>query len=126
MKSRIGALVSGVVAVGAIVALVAAFVTNASPYVTLAEAKTHSGNRLHVAGDIVPGTVQNNLGSGVLTFELKDSAGQQSVVEYRGPAVSNLAEAKQVVVVGAVKDGVFHANKMLVKCPSRYEGEIKA
>ena len=126
MKSRIGAIVSGVVAVAAIVALVAAFVSNASPYVTLAEAKTHTGDRLHVAGDIVPGSVQHQLASGGLTFELTDSTGQRSLVEYRGPAVSNLAEAKQVVVVGSMKEGVFHASKMLVKCPSRYEGEQKA
>ncbi|MCO5295401.1 MAG: cytochrome c maturation protein CcmE [Fimbriimonadaceae bacterium] len=126
MKNRTGAIVSGVVALLAIVGLVAAFVTNASPYVTVAQAKSASGESLHLAGEIIPGSLENQMAQGVLKFRVRDAEGNEAPVEYRGSAVSNLNEAKQVVVVGSMKEGVFKAHKMLVKCPSRYEGEKKA
>ena len=99
---------------------------NSSPYVTIAQAFTTRGDNLHLAGDIVPGSVQNDLKHGSLRFSVRDAAGQLAPIEYIGAPVSNLAEAKQVVVVGAMRDGTFHAHRMLVKCPSRYEGDKKA
>jgi hypothetical protein len=57
MRMKAGTLVAGLVAVGGLGAVVAAFLGNASPYVTVAEAKTMRGDNLHLAGDIVPGTL---------------------------------------------------------------------
>jgi cytochrome c-type biogenesis protein CcmE len=38
---------------------------------------------------------------------------------------SNLAEVKQVVVVGKMEDGKFHSTEMMIKCPSRYDEKKK-
>jgi cytochrome c-type biogenesis protein CcmE len=34
--------------------------------------------------------------------------------------------ATEVVAKGRFKDGYFHANELLTKCPSKYEGDGEA
>lgn len=126
MNIRTGPWISGIVALAAVAGLGAAFVGNASPYVTVAQAATTSGDNLHLAGDLVKGSLVNNLKTGTLMFKVKDIEGREADVVYSGSPVSNLSEAQQVVVVGSMDEGKFRAHKMLVKCPSRYEGDKKA
>jgi cytochrome c-type biogenesis protein CcmE len=47
-------------------------------------------------------------------------------VIYSGPPPSNMGEATQVVAVGGMKDGVFRAHQLNLKCPSKYEGKKKS
>jgi len=42
------------------------------------------------------------------------------------PRKSWLSSATKVVAVGGMKDGAFHATKLLIKCPSKYESTQKA
>lgn len=126
MKIQTGPWISGVVALAAVVGLGAAFVGNASPYVTVAQAASTRGESLHLAGDLVKGSLVNDLKGGTLRFKVMDIEGHEADVVYNGSPVSNLSEATQVVVVGFMRDGKFRAHKMLVKCPSRYEGDKKA
>jgi cytochrome c-type biogenesis protein CcmE len=58
-----------------------------------------------------------------ISFRLKDKEGSVVTVVYSGPPQSNLAEATQVVAIGAMKDGKFVSDQLLVKCPSKYEGK---
>ncbi len=103
----------------------AAFLANASPYVTVAEAKQLQGDNLHLAGDILKETLKVDGAAQTVRFQLKDEKGDLVEVLYKGPQPANMGEATKVVVVGGVQDGVFHAHKMLVKCPSKYESERK-
>lgn len=120
---KLGALISGVVAVGAAVGLTTVFIQNASPYATITEAPKYVGsNGVHIAGQLVPKTLEQDPMKGEVRFQLKDDSGVMNVV-YTGSPVSNLHTATQVVVIGAYKEGTFHARDMLVKCPSKYESE---
>ena len=119
--AALGALVSVVAAVLALGALMAVFVKNASPYVTVAEAKTLSGNGLHVAGQIKPGSLDTDLLHNQIRFVLVDEKGGQLPVVYTGTPVSNLGNATKVVAIGAMKGNDFLSDQLLVKCPSKYE-----
>jgi len=101
--------------------MVTAFLTNASPYVTIAEAKVSRGDNLHLAGDLDKSTIRNVISKSEVHFTLKDEKGEIVQVVYHGPAPANLGEATKVVAVGGMKDGAFHASKLLIKCPSKYE-----
>ena len=116
-----GAIASIVVAVLAMGTLMAVFVRNASPYVTVAEAKSQTGNGLHVAGQIVSGSLSTDLLHNQIRFVLKDDAGQSLPVVYTGAPVSNLGSATKVVAIGAMKGDKFMSDQLLVKCPSKYE-----
>ncbi len=117
-----GAIASIVVAVLALVGLMAVFVKNASPYVTVAEAKTLTGNGLHVSGQIQTGSLSTDLLHNEIKFVLKDDSGQTMPVVYTGSPVSNLGSATKVVAIGGMKGDSFMSDQLLVKCPSKYEG----
>lgn len=121
-----GALVTILIAVLAMAGVVFAFITNSSPYVTVAQAKTMSSANLHLAGDIVKETLRSNSRDRRMTFDIKDEKGETISVDYRGAIPANINEAKQVVAIGGIKDGKFHSEQLLVKCPSKYEGEKKS
>lgn len=117
-----GAIVSGVVAILATVGLATVFVRNASPYATIKDAASLRGDGVHVVGQMVPKTLQQNPLKRQLSFRLKDETGEMPVI-YNGPPMANLQAANQVVVIGQMEEGTFMARKMLVKCPSKYESE---
>lgn len=120
---KLGAVISGVVALGAAVGLTTVFIQNASPYATVEEAGKYSGsNGIHIAGQLVAETLQQDPMKKQIRFQLKDDSGVMNVV-YTGSPITNLHTATQVVVIGSYTDGTFHARDMLVKCPSKYESE---
>ncbi len=60
---------------------------------------------------------------GPVRFTLTD--GYEAIaVQYSGALPQNFDEGRDVVVVGSLKGGdALEASKILVKCPSKYEGE---
>lgn len=121
MGMKIGASVTACVAVFAMTGVVMAFLNNASPYVTVAEAKVTSGSRLHLAGTIDKKTVNDDRLGGKLAFDLIDKKGDRIRVEHVGEPVANMGDATEVVAIGKVENGTFVSQKMLVKCPTKYE-----
>jgi cytochrome c-type biogenesis protein CcmE len=119
MKS--GPLITAVVAVIALAGAVVAFMTNASPYVTIAQARSASGDRLHLAGDIIKPTVHTDLKRHVLTFDVKDAEGAVVMVEHLGEPPANMGEATKVVAIGKMEGDRFVSDQLLLKCPSKYE-----
>lgn len=120
-----GPVVTCVVALVAMVAVVWAFMSNANPYVTIAQAKTMQDDQLHLAGEIVPGSVHQSLREHALTFRIKDSEGAVIEVIHRGDQPANIGEAKKVVAIGGIQGDAFVSQQLLVKCPSKYEGDPK-
>jgi cytochrome c-type biogenesis protein CcmE len=118
----LGSVLLGTTVVVGFGAMVVAFLGNASPYVTVKEARAHSGDNLHLAGDIVPGTMKVSAPRNTVTFVVRDADGDTLPVVYRGAQPANMGAATKVVAVGGHKSGVFEARKLLLKCPSKYEG----
>ncbi|EPA00036.1 Cytochrome c-type biogenesis protein CcmE, heme chaperone [Indibacter alkaliphilus LW1] len=55
-------------------------------------------------------------------FVMVDSDGTEQKVFYNEPVPADFARAEQVVVIGAYKtDELFVADKILMKCPSKYQ-----
>ncbi len=119
---KLGAVVSVIVGVLAVSGMVVAFLANASPYVTIAEAKISAGDSLHVVGDLDKASMQANALAGTIRFELVDETSDRIQVLYSGPPPANMGTATKVVVVGGMNDGRFRAHKLYVKCPTKYEG----
>lgn len=58
------------------------------------------------------------------TFYMKDEAGNVRRVVFPNPKPNNFEQADRLVVIGEMQNGVFYANDMLMKCPSKYnDGE---
>lgn len=118
-----GAFVTGIVAVTGMGAVMAALLNNASPYGTFADARKTGNTAIHVAGELDKTSVDNEPLQGVIKFNLKDQNGEVMPVVYTGTPPANLGEASKIVAIGGIENGVFHSKSMLVKCPSKYEGE---
>jgi cytochrome c-type biogenesis protein CcmE len=44
-------------------------------------------------------------------------------VVYRGIKPANFRDALSIVAIGRYESGALHAEKLLVKCPSKYQGQ---
>ena len=74
-----------------------------------------------VGARVVHGTIERDVGSQTITFEMTDGTTSYPVV-YRGLAPDTFTDDVDVVVEGRLDpDGTFRATTLLAKCGSRYE-----
>ena len=92
-----------------------------TPYVTFAQAKS-ARNTVQVKGTLAVPQVTPVDGGQSTRFILRDDAGEEVPVVYRGVRPEGLEQATGVVAVGKYSNGQFLADKLLVKCPSKYHG----
>ena len=51
---------------------------------------------------------------------MKDESGKVKKVIYSRPKPNNFEQADRLVVIGELRNDVFYADEMLMKCPSKY------
>lgn len=56
-------------------------------------------------------------------FYMVDDNNRECKVVLDGGKPNNFEIATEIVAKGRFKDGYFHANEVLTKCPSKYEGD---
>jgi len=113
-------IVGAVVVLAAVVLGVLAFANTLTPYVSIAEARS-SGRSVQVHGYL-----RETLGysaAGHFRFVLEDDEGDMMTIVYEQPLPANFEQAKGFVVIGRYDSqaGLFRADRLLVKCPSKYE-----
>ena len=122
MNRRAVWTIAGIVAIIAFVAFGAgAFKSNLTPYVSFQQARS-TGDAVQVAGKLVQGSDSFDAASSRLIFSIQDDRGDTMRVAYKGLKPGNFNEATQVVAIGRFHGGVLEAEKLLVKCPSKYQG----
>ena len=97
---------------------------NVTPYVSIAEARTTS-NGVQVKGLLDKNFEPVQTGN-EFNFSLQDEAtGEVLRVKFDGIKPDQFDEAYHIVAVGKYEaaDETFHAKKLLIKCPSKYEGQ---
>ena len=98
-------------------------IRSCSPHVGFENAKT--GERVQVFGEIVGEDIAFDSASLTLSFTLRDENGEILPVVYKGVVPSNFDYAEQATCMGLYQDGKFHADQLLLKCPSKYEGDVE-
>jgi cytochrome c-type biogenesis protein CcmE len=97
------------------------FQASLSPYVSLREADGQAGQVQVLGAIVLEDDIIFDFDSGTLQFYITDDDGTVAQVHYRGAKPDNFEDSENIVVVGQFQDGVFLAEKLLVKCPSKYE-----
>lgn len=126
------------VVIAVAVTIIFASTGSASQYVDFAQAEKMANEgddeMVHVVGSLLKdasgeyvGMVYNpGVDPNHFEFILKDIKGREQKVMYFQPKPQDFEKAEQIVIIGHAKAGVFVANKILMKCPSKYEDkEIK-
>lgn len=98
------------------------FRKNLTPYVGFKEAKS-SSTSVQIIGEVVPEESSYDLENHKFYFSLKDPKGEKMKVVYQGVKPANFEQATSIVAIGKYQGGVFLADQILVKCPSKYQGE---
>jgi len=91
-----------------------------TPYVSFSEAR-QSDRVVQVAGSLVEDTTELDRDTGQYRFVLKDSEGVSMKVATDDNLPANFQESTTVVAIGTYNNGRFEADRVLVKCPSKYE-----
>lgn len=94
-------------------------------YANFSEAQK-SGEKVKVAGQLAkdkPMEYDPVTNPNLFKFYLRDQKGQEILVQLQKPKPQDFELSEQVVVTGEMKEGVFVANEVLMKCPSKYKDE---
>ena len=120
-QRRIWYAVGGVLVVAFLAYGTTSFKSNLTPYVSFDEA-IRTQNKVQVAGGLQENSTEYVDESQELRFTMVEENGDTLTVHYKGVKPGNFEEAVQIVAVGQYGEGVFHAEQLMVKCPSKYQG----
>ncbi|SFM25517.1 cytochrome c maturation protein CcmE domain-containing protein [Pelosinus propionicus] len=96
------------------------FKSSLTPYVTFAQAKTMNGS-VQVRGILISERVVMTDDKKAIMFKLQDEKGQEALIVYKGTKPDGIEEATSIVAIGKYQNDQFIAEKLLVKCPSKYQ-----
>jgi cytochrome c-type biogenesis protein CcmE len=100
---------------------VTAFQKTLTPYLSFDEARKTRGV-VQVMGSLDKTSDRYNTAKQELSFDLLDTGGRRMPVVYRGIRPGNFKDAISIVAIGRYREGRIDAEKLLVKCPSKYQG----
>lgn len=121
-KTHIIALVVLALAFGIIVSMIGDY----SSYEPFSKALENEGVEYHVAGTYIKekGMEYNpEVDANLFSFYMLDREGNESKVICNDDKPQDFELADELVVIGKMKDGIFHASELLTKCPSKYTDE---
>jgi cytochrome c-type biogenesis protein CcmE len=125
----------GIIIIGIAIALIMSTAGDAGTYVSFDQAKSiaekNSDKLVHVVGQLPKSNSGEIIGLNEsdklsFSFQLIDENETACIVYYNEPKPVDFERSEKVVVVGKMSGEVFVADKILMKCPSKYvEDEIK-
>jgi cytochrome c-type biogenesis protein CcmE len=147
-------VIGGVLVLGAVVFLIWSSTAATSEYFLTVDELNAKGESiidrsLRVSGAVIGDTIKYDAETLTLTFEVAHVPGDQALIEdeggladalhqavidptrsrmkivYIGPLPDLLRSEAQAIVTGKLEaDGVFHADELLLKCPTKYEEAV--
>ena len=121
----------GIVVIAVAIGIIMSTAGDASSYVTFSQAKdmATSGNdsKIHVVGTLKKASNGSIVGIKPsedklsFSFVMVDSDKKEQTVYFAEPMPVDFLRSEQVVVIGAYHDELFVADKILLKCPSKYQ-----
>lgn len=120
-----------IVVIAAAIAIMVTTAGDASTYVTFDQAyelaSSGSKKSIHVVGQLKKDDGGHVIGiaEGVdkvsFSFVMLDDNGKEQKVEYNQPIPPDFTRSEKVVVIGSYNGEIFKADKILLKCPSKYQ-----
>ena len=121
-RSRVPIVLLGVIVLGALLALgFTMFGKSVAYYYTPTEVMAQVGEDVRVSGTVVDGSIVTDATAGNVSFDVTDGTTVVPVL-FTGPRPDTLQDGGEAVAEGALgPDGVFRADTLFAKCPSKFE-----
>jgi cytochrome c-type biogenesis protein CcmE len=100
-------------------------VTSSSTYATFTVAEQNRGTVYHVVGKnnpAMPSVYNPETDANRFEFFMIDLDGKECRVIYNNVPPQDFERSEQIVVIGKMKEDAFYAKEILMKCPSKYNG----
>ena len=154
LRGRGKFIIGGLLILAAVVYLIfSSTKANAEYFMTVDELQAKSdsmvGRSLRISGAVVGSTIQFNPDTNNLTFTIANVPGDNATIDaqgglakvlheavvdptrkrlsiiYNGPKPDLMRDEAQAIITGQLDtDGVFHADELLLKCPTKYEQAV--
>jgi cytochrome c-type biogenesis protein CcmE len=154
LRGRVKFIVGGFLILAAVVYLIfSSTKANAEYFMTVDEIRAKSdslmGRSLRISGAVIGSTIQFSPETNNLTFEIANVPGDNATITaqgglskvlhdavvdptrnrlaitYAGPKPDLMRDEAQAIITGHLgEDGVFHADELLLKCPTKYEQAV--
>ena len=123
----------GIVVIALAIGIIVSTAGDASSYVTFKQATelAHDGDdkMIHVVGKVQKdgqGRITDMLYNPAIDpnhfeFTLVDNDNRAQKVVYNSPKPQDFERSEQIVIIGAMQGDHFQCNKILLKCPSKYQ-----
>ena len=112
-----------IVLIAVAIAAVMSTVADSSTYSSFAAAANNPDSEYHVVGKLnkeKPLEYNPQVNANLFAFYMKDNEGTELKVLYKGTKPQDFERSEQIVITGKADGTVFHADKILMKCPSKY------
>jgi cytochrome c-type biogenesis protein CcmE len=112
----------GIIAIAVAIAIIISIYADSSTYASFKEAQKTEAE-LHVVGqlnkdkDLIYNPIQD---ANYFAFYMLDEEGQECKVVFNGSKPQDFERSEQIVLTGKMVGEEFHASKILMKCPSKY------
>ena len=131
-KKNVKFIIGGAIIAAAIIYLVYSGIQEtALYYFTVSEFKeggsslAYGGESVRVNGSVLDGSIQWDSQEGTLRFIISDGENELPII-YQGVAPDTFKSGAEVVVEGRyTSEKVLEVDKIMAKCPSKYEAEQK-
>jgi cytochrome c-type biogenesis protein CcmE len=113
----------GIVIIAVCLGFILTGLTDSSTYASFAEAEANPGKEYHVIGKLSkekPTSYDPIADANLFSFYMKDTTGLEKRVMLYETKPQDFERSEQIVIIGKIQDGDFHARKILLKCPSKY------
>ena len=120
--------VIGIIVIALAIAMIIVMYTDSSTYSTFTEAK-QTESELYVVGVLNKEKelhYEPTVDANHFSFYMYDNDSTECRVVFRGAKPQDIERSEQIVLTGKMVGEEFHASKILMKCPSKYqENEVE-
>ncbi len=113
----------GIIVIAVAIGVIFVSLKNTSTYADFTEAIANPDKEYHVVGKLdkaQPQMYDPKVNADEFEFTLVDNKGVAKQVILHKSKPQDFEKSEQIVLIGKMRDNQFHANDILMKCPSKY------
>jgi cytochrome c-type biogenesis protein CcmE len=113
----------GIIVIAVAIGVIFVSLKNTSTYADFTEAIANPGTEYHVVGRLdksQPQMYEPRINPDRFAFSMTDNKGVTKLVVLHKSKPQDFEKSEQIVLIGKMEGAQFHANDILMKCPSKY------